>query len=498
MTIKRLILLVLTIVALVPVFFSLGESLNQPQVQARLQLYQTNLILHASEVQLDSLEDKGNNTDFTSARNALIGDDPYATAQAQYQEARRVSQTNIDKLQAQLRQLSAEEITQSTQPIFPGMQAPDIAEQKQLQQAINEEKKFVDELDLKLGIIQAQQGETETALATWDALIARSQAEGFSAPILQTAAVLKGLWSKPPQGLANTESQLKNYLDGWFRYCALEQYYQVKNERDALLTLQQKEQEIALQTLFKLAIIGGIPILGGALGFLLLIVLLAQLLSKPAKSILASNSGVAWETPWDLEVIWQVLIVGFFFVGQILLPLLFSLSGFNPTGLSLRLKAVYVLVSYVLMAASGLLVLYFSIKPFFPLPKDWFRFNWLSNWFLWGFGGYLIALPLVVLVSLINQQFWQGQGGSNPLLFLALQAQDKAALAIFFFTASVAAPFFEELIFRGFLLASLTRYLPVWGAILISSLVFSFAHLSLSEVLPLATLGIVLGVVYTR
>jgi hypothetical protein len=98
----------------------------------------------------------------------------------------------------------------------------------------------------------------------------------------------------------------------------------------------------------------------------------------------------------------------------------------------------------------------------------------------------------------LNELFWQGQGGSNPLLLLALQAQDKVALAIFFFTASIAAPFFEELIFRGFLLTSLTRYLPVWGAIVVSSLVFALAHLSLSEVLPLTILGIVLGFVYTR
>ncbi|MGA9377966.1 MAG: CPBP family intramembrane glutamic endopeptidase, partial [Phormidium sp.] len=34
--------------------------------------------------------------------------------------------------------------------------------------------------------------------------------------------------------------------------------------------------------------------------------------------------------------------------------------------------------------------------------------------------------------------------------------------------------------------------------IITSSLIFAIAHLSLSEVLPLTTLGIVLGVVYTR
>jgi membrane protease YdiL (CAAX protease family) len=150
------------------------------------------------------------------------------------------------------------------------------------------------------------------------------------------------------------------------------------------------------------------------------------------------------------------------------------------------------------MALGGILVLYFSLKAFLPLPPGWFKFKLISNWFVWGFGGYLIAIPLVLLVSLINQQIWHGQGGSNPILFLALQAQDRVALAIFFITASLAAPIFEEIMFRGFLLPSLTRYMSVSTAIILSAFIFAIAHLSLSEVLPLATLGIILGVIYTR
>jgi hypothetical protein len=105
---------------------------------------------------------------------------------------------------------------------------------------------------------------------------------------------------------------------------------------------------------------------------------------------------------------------------------------------------------------------------------------------------------LVILISLINQQIWQGQGGSNPILPIALQERDPAALAIFFVTAAIAAPLFEEILFRGFLLPSLTRYVPIWGAIALSSLIFAVAHLSLSEVLPLTVLGMVLAFVYTR
>jgi hypothetical protein len=163
-----------------------------------------------------------------------------------------------------------------------------------------------------------------------------------------------------------------------------------------------------------------------------------------------------------------------------------------------RLKAFYILASYVLLAAGGLLVLYLSVKQFLPLPEGWFWADWRGFWFVWGAGGYFVALPLVIVVSLINQRLWQGQGGSNPILPIALDNRDSVALAVFFLTASVAAPVFEEIMFRGFLLPSLTRYLPVWGAIAASSLLFAVAHLNLSEVLPLATLGAVLGFVYTR
>lgn len=71
-------------------------------------------------------------------------------------------------------------------------------------------------------------------------------------------------------------------------------------------------------------------------------------------------------------------------------------------------------------------------------------------------------------------------------------------LGIFFFTAAVLAPVFEEIIFRGFLLPALTRYFPVSVAIILSSLLFAIAHLNVSEILPLFVLGSILGLVYSR
>lgn len=520
MTVKRLILVVLTIFAVAKVGLSLVESWSQPQIQSRLELYQTNLLLHAAEWQPSKNIDStaaNSPADLTGTRNILIGAEPFKAAQKQYEEARKTAQATQEEITTKIKKLSADAIVISPDAAKPQLQLPPIenspvdqVQRQQLQNSLSQVKQLIDELDLRLGLLNVQQQQTDKAIKTWNNLINQAalstntakspslNVSESSTSLTETAEVLSGLWSQPPRLLPEAEPIIQKNLDSWFRYRALAKLYQLQQRQDALLSLQTTEQTIAQQAIVKLAIIGAIPGFCGLLGVILLLFLLAQRLLQGKQSLLARNSDIPWESNWNWEIIWQVLIVGFFFIGQFVLPVLFGLLQIDPSGFSIRMKAFYVLVSYLLMAIGGLLVLYFSIKPFFPISEDWFRFKFRSNWFLWGFGGYLVALPLVIIVSLINQQLWQGQGGSNPILPLALEGRDSTALFIFFLTASVAAPVFEEIMFRGFLLPSLTRYVPVWAAIIASSLLFAIAHLSLSEVLPLATLGMVLGFVYTR
>ncbi|GFE69808.1 CPBP family intramembrane glutamic endopeptidase [Chroococcus sp. FPU101] len=488
MTIKKILIVIVTIISLFPVILALVSSVNQPQVQSNLQLYQTNLILQAAELS----EGTG---DLGSAQNVLLGANPYATAKSQYQEVKNLTQENIKISSNSLKTDRSDHLLNKTKLNVN-------SEQQELEKQINQDKVFLKKVDVSLGIIEAKQGNTVEAINIWDNLIKTSDNKTIKSNIIETATVLKALWNQPLQVLDNSETVIQTNLKGWFRNQALKQLYQIENRKTELLSLQNQDAQIANQAIIKLALVGGIPIISGLLGIGILVILITQRFLQGKSAILAVNNDLAWETPWDWEVIWSVLIAGFFLIGQIILPVAFGIIGssfkLSVASLDLRYKAVYVLISYLTMAITGILVLYFSIKPFFPLPKNWFKLNVFSNWILWGLGGYFVAFPLVVIISLVNQQIWHGLGGSNPLLLLALESQDKIALIIFFITASVAAPFFEEVIFRGFLLPSLTRYLPVWGAIVVSSLIFALAHLNLSEVLPLATLGIVLGFVYTR
>ncbi|MBE9223510.1 CPBP family intramembrane metalloprotease [Cyanobacterium stanieri LEGE 03274] len=461
MNIKRSLLAIITVISLLSVFFALGQSLAEPQVQSQLELYQTNLILNVAELETSD------NENLNQIAPSLVGNNPYQVAEKQYEKV-------LNAITKQEEEKEKELITLSETP------------RQQIKQSLDKNQEIIEQLTIKIGLINATQNNTEKASEYWQQISNNS-----------VASTLNNLWQSEGNIEANSETIINENLEDWFKLTALTKYYQNQNNQDKLLEIKSQQQTLAEKATIRLIILSIIPFLGGVIGTGLLIFLLIQWLLKKESSIIAVNGNLSWELKWDWETILQVLIIGFFFVSQILLPILFSASGFNPAGLSIRGKALYVLVSYFLMAGSGLLVLYLSVKPFFPLPEGWFKLT-NKNWFWWGLGGYLTAIPLVFLVSFLNQQIWHGQGGSNPLLMLALESQDKVALLIFFITASVAAPIFEEIVFRGFLLPSLTRYMPVWGAIILSGGVFAIAHLSLSEILPLATLGILLGIVYTR
>lgn len=517
MTIKRLILGVLTLFVVILVGSSLLKSFGEPQITNQLELYQTNLLLSATEpVTRDQTE-----PDVSALRKTILGEDPLKTALEQYQKVRQTAQADLETLRSRLDKAPAttDPPALSSRPI-PARTTASTAER--LQPLIQQQETLIDQLDLGIGTIQAQQGNAETAVKTWTELVQRRSEPESASPLESTSALesapavvanppastvadrvttaqtLIGIWSEPARILPDAESQLQQHLEGWFRYVGLTRLYQLQQRADQLSALQADAQQLAEKTLVKLALIGTVPLLGSVLGAGLLISLAVQRVVRGKQAILALNGDTAWETPWDWETIWQVLIVGFFFAGQVVAPLLVGALGVSFSAFGTRAKAVYALTYYLLMAGSGLAVLYWSLKPFFPLPEGWFRFKWLTKWPLWGIGGYMTALPLMIGVSLLNQQIWQGQGGSNPLLQIVLDEGDPIALGIFLFTAAVAAPIFEETLFRGFLLPSLTRYVPVNGAIALSSLLFAVAHLSVSEVLPLTMLGAVLGIVYTR
>ncbi|MGF1514284.1 MAG: lysostaphin resistance A-like protein [Elainellaceae cyanobacterium] len=488
MSFRRIVLAILTLVV-VALFVgpALVGSLEQQQIAGRLELYQTDLLLQAREV-----TSEGNT--LTPVRQ-LVGKAPLDAAIEQYQSIRKDTADQIDVDQTEPLPNPPEGPSVDSLPAQPPLEDP-LAQQT-----------FLNRLDLRLGVLQAEAGDLETARDRWQSVNPIVIDQG------QAAQVLLGIWSSPPQILPDAEALLQRSLQGWFQTQALEQLYTVQQRSDALAQLQAAAQETAQQSLIKLTLLGIGPALGGVIGVALLIFLAVQRFTQGERALLSEGKHLRWTTPWDWEITWQVIIVGFFFVGQIVLPVVLQVvrilvlsrlaTGPQTVGVMVastsgRFSAGFTLFGYLLLAAGSAGVLYLSIRRHLPLPEGWFRLKLADRWPLWGLGGYFAAVPLVIGVSLVNQQIWQGRGGSNPLLEIVLNESDPVALGLFFFTAAVAAPIFEEFLFRGFLLPSLTRYMAVWPAIALSAFIFAAAHLSVSEVLPLMVLGMVLGFVYTR
>lgn len=472
--IKRLILSFLTIIAITFIGIALAGSITEPQVQSRLELYQIDLVLNAAQWQNSN---PTINSDIALAEKALFGDDVYQSAIDQYQQVRQLAQTSLTQLKTNQTDKNPQSLS-----------------------LIREQQQLIDELNVRLGILQIEEGNREEAFQAWQTVI--NNPETRFPQLVTTAEVLTSLWQPSQELSPQTEFTLQQNLKGWFRDRALTQLYELQNRATDLATLTAQAQIAAQQAVIKLSVINAIPGFGLIVGIGLIIFLVIQGLLKRQDSLLAKNAGLGWETPWDGEIILQVFVVGFILVGQLLVPLTLSLikqiTHLGNILVGVRGDAAFILATYLTFGSTTLMIAYYSLKSFFPLPSGWFNCNWRQNWLGWGAGGYCVALPLVILVSLMNQKIWQGQGGSNPILSIALESQDWVALGIFFITASLAAPIFEELMFRGFLLPSLTRYVPLWGAIGISSLLFAVAHQNASEILPLFVLGCVLGFVYTR
>ncbi len=221
-------------------------------------------------------------------------------------------------------------------------------------------------------------------------------------------------------------------------------------------------------------------------------------------SILASRR-IEWKEfkPLDLDLLDMVLLIsgGFVVLGEVISPLFsITLVELVASNLSIELtQSLKIFFGYVFMAIPPLLIIYNQIKSFenkFIFKKDYFQFNLLpiKDSFFQGFKGFLMIIPFVLLVSLIMNLLVDNQNGSNPLLEIVLNSNNYFSFVLLFLTTTFLAPIFEEVIFRGVLLPILSREFGIFLGITISAFIFALAHLSISEMIPLFTLGIGLGI----
>lgn len=193
-------------------------------------------------------------------------------------------------------------------------------------------------------------------------------------------------------------------------------------------------------------------------------------------------------------------IASFWLVGSWIIPFLAHTAGFRKESLTYRGQALYSLLTDVAEGVAGIAILHRCLSRFQPLPSDWFRIKFESKWLLEVCLGCLM-FPLVNRLSQVNLNLLPILP-STPVTVSNVEqsivARDPVAMVLYAIVVSVCAPVWEEIVFRGFLLPSLTRYMPVWCSILVSSVAFALAHFNVQRMLPLVFLGVVMGAVFSR
>jgi len=246
-----------------------------------------------------------------------------------------------------------------------------------------------------------------------------------------------------------------------------------------------------------------------------------------------------WDVPWsgkETALTMFAWLASFIAVGASLAPLAAAALGApSLAALSARDKAVFLLVNQVAETAVGLGIVRATVAkyPRGDTPRDLLRVDfrrpfafdqgaavdggeaaddggragggWLS-WALLGVAASPVAIgaaaaAAAALGELSGGATSGGRGTADAvagLLDASSGKVDVATLSSLLVVTAVLAPILEETVFRGFLLPSLTKFMPVPAAVVVSAAGFATAHLSARDFPQLFAFGILLGFVYVR
>jgi membrane protease YdiL (CAAX protease family) len=151
-------------------------------------------------------------------------------------------------------------------------------------------------------------------------------------------------------------------------------------------------------------------------------------------------------------------------------------------------------LAYALHAAVGVTLLCWTEGIGFPALWRRVAPGRVGQDLAWGVGFLALAVLMVMVVALVSGWILQpDQSPQRDLQELLRGLSGWGPSLVMFLTVAGLAPFFEELLFRGFLLPVLARRQPMAAALAVSALAFGAIHLQPAGLPILSTLGLVLG-----
>mmetsp|Transcript_25373 Transcript_25373/g.39048 ORF Transcript_25373/g.39048 Transcript_25373/m.39048 type:complete len:302 (+) Transcript_25373:3-908(+) len=133
----------------------------------------------------------------------------------------------------------------------------------------------------------------------------------------------------------------------------------------------------------------------------------------------------------------------------------------------------------------------------------WYTSNWDTYWLWWTMGGYFVSSWVFNIADFINQMVLPAavfetaaEGVVSQLI--NPENNDLAASLVGYIAPCITAPWWEEVLYRGFMLPAMCLHLKYWFAVFMSGVVFSAHHLSTTGAIPLAFLGWIWAAIYAK
>jgi membrane protease YdiL (CAAX protease family) len=320
-----------------------------------------------------------------------------------------------------------------------------------------------------------------------------------SAEIDMWKAIYLSSGSLSKDKVADFKARIDGLNLGWYGHLALEGLYQRGGLKAKAAAEKSTAEQAAAHMLARVVGLAALIGMAGIFGFGLLFWYMAQ-----------SRSGslpqpLAYRFPPEVQSLASGYLLEAFVV---YIALTIAIQVFAAVPLRFILSAVpsqnttvyAVVLVYFLSGILAFLFLRYRIKTgglswemlgltSYNLQKD----------ILWGVGGYAASLPLVFVAGMISQYLTRFvQTPENPIIPLFMESSTAAGRVMLLLIATVAAPFFEELFFRGALFNSFRARWGLAAGIVLSSMVFGLLHPLPLGFLPIFALALVLSTLAYR
>jgi membrane protease YdiL (CAAX protease family) len=133
----------------------------------------------------------------------------------------------------------------------------------------------------------------------------------------------------------------------------------------------------------------------------------------------------------------------------------------------------------------------------------WFTSTWDTYWVWWVVGGYFVSSWFFNLADFCNQMLLPHSlfdSAAEGVVSQLINPEHNELLASFVgcLAPCWTAPWWEEILYRGFMLPALCLQLPYWFAVWASGVIFSIHHVSATGAIPLMVLGWTWAGLYTK